>query len=182
MVNRASAYLRERIIRLNRTNSYRKIQAILLDEEFKISLPSICNICSKYKKENMIVDRFRAPKHKKIKGEALDYLDMLISNNREIKVADIIHKIYIKFQIIVSPSTIYRAAKEIMWIKRSTRYCQIVSETNSIKRYMYSCFCLLKNMRFDDCIFIDETKIELEVHAAKRYCLFKFIGSKLNLI
>ncbi len=168
MVNRASAYLRERIIHLNKTNSYRKIQAVLLDEGFEISVKSIFKICYKFKHENMIVDRFRRHKNKKIEGLALDYLDMLITNNREIKVQDIIIELNIQFQIIVSRSTVYRAAKTIMWIKKSTRYCQIVSETNSVKRYLYSRFCLLKNMQFDDCVFIDETKIELEVHADKR--------------
>jgi len=38
----------------------------------------------------MIVERFRRHKNKKIEGLALDYLDMLITNNREIKVQDII--------------------------------------------------------------------------------------------
>ena len=37
-----------------------------------------------------------------------------------------------------------------------------------MKRLLYSHFCLKTEEKFDNCIFIDESKIELEVHARQR--------------
>ena len=45
------------------------------------------------------------------------------------------------------------------------RYCQIVSEKNAIKRSLYAHFCLQTNENFENCIFIDECKVEIEIHS-----------------
>ncbi len=169
MVVRASIYIRERIIHLNKYNSYREIKKILFLEGVKISENSIGNICRKFKYHNKVIDNKRGFKNKKIVGKSLEYLDQLISQNREVQTIEIKSQLKSKFSIDVSEMTIYRAAKSINWIKKTTRYCQIVSRPNSIKRYLYSCFCLKTRMTFQDCIFIDECKIELEVHELKRY-------------
>ena len=157
MVKRASPYLLERILILRKTMSYRKLQAFLLLEGIKISKNSISKICIKYKTEKKIVNRFRKPKPKKIEGDTLEYLDSLITNNRDIKIDEITTRIRYKYDIWVSNRTAYRAAKNVNWIKKCTRYCQIVSEVNSRKRYLYACFCLKNQMTFDDCIFIDKS-------------------------
>ena len=43
-------------------------------------------------------------------------------------------------------------------------YCQIVSPINMIKRLMYSHFAITFKMTYENCIFIDESKIVLLVH------------------
>ncbi len=55
---------------------------------------------------------------------------------------------------------------QLMYIFKS--YCQIVSAKNAIKRKLYSLFSILKQDKFDDCIFIDECKIELEIYSTRR--------------
>ena len=49
------------------------------------------------------------------------------------------------------------------------RYCQLVSDKNSIKRRLYSCLAVTTNMNLEDTIFIDECKIELETHLPHRW-------------
>lgn len=102
MVKRASSYLLERILIHRKTMSYRKLQAFLLLEGFKISKNSISKICIKYKTEKKIVNKFRKPKPKKIEGDTLEYLDSLITNIRDIKIDEITTRIRYKCDIWVS--------------------------------------------------------------------------------
>jgi hypothetical protein len=74
-----------------------------------------------------------------------------------------------KFGTSVSSGCIRTSAKRIKWTRKQTRYCQIVSETNKLKRLMYANFCHFTNESFDDCIFIDEAIIEMNVYANERW-------------
>ncbi|RMZ95448.1 hypothetical protein BpHYR1_031878, partial [Brachionus plicatilis] len=48
-------------------------------------------------------------------------------------------------------------------------YYQIVSDKNAIKSSLYCNHCLLTEENFDDCIFIDECMIELDMHTLKNW-------------
>lgn len=74
-----------------------------------------------------------------------------------------------KFNIKASCATVRRSAMKMKWSKKSTRYCQIVSEENKVKRMIYANFCNLTDELFDDCIFIDEAIIEFNVYAPTRW-------------
>jgi hypothetical protein len=56
-------------------------------------------------------------------------------------------------------------------------YCQIVSDENAIKRKHYAYFCIMTQELFLNCIFIDETIIEMVVHSRtswrKKGCNYK---------
>ena len=73
-------------------------------------------------------------------------------------------KIKNDLQLIASNSTIGRAIQKLGWRKVRTQYCQIVSPTNRIKRFIYCCLSKLYQDNYDDTIDADETSVEV------RYC------------
>ncbi|RNA25543.1 Transposable element Tcb2 transposase, partial [Brachionus plicatilis] len=167
---RAPIVYRHRIIDLRDSGlSYRNISKQLISEGLIISHVSVRKICEKYIQKSVIADFNRSGRSTIFNQIHYDYLEQLICKNREITTQEIILKINIKFSIKVSNSTIIRAAEKINWSRKTTRYCQIVSEKNAIKRALYANFCLLSCDSFMDCVFIDESLIELEVHTLKHW-------------
>ena len=122
-MTRVSSYLREKIIRIrNKTKlSYRKISAELLSEGEKVSKDAINYIVKKYKNDKMLVDKNRSGRPLIFKQEHYDYLDELISNDREIQIEEIQTNLMDNFGIRPSKDTIYRAALIIKWKKKTTR-------------------------------------------------------------
>lgn len=151
--------------------TYKRIQELLLQEnkKFKTSVNTICQVVKRFKNEQRLTDLPRTGRHPKLRKKHLEYLNELISNDREITNIEISNKIRDKYRVIVSPGCIRLSAKKIQWSRKQTRYCQIVSEINKLKRKMYANFCHLTNESFDDCIFIDEAIIEMNVYAPTRW-------------
>ncbi len=106
-----------------------------------------------------------------LSDEHIQFIDEQIDSQRQITTTDLALRFYNKFNLIICHSTIRAGAERSNWQKVTTRYCQIVSPENMIKRVMYAHYALLVNDTFDDCIFIDESIIELEVHSLTKYTL-----------
>jgi hypothetical protein len=73
----------------------------------------------------------------------------LIKNDREITYKTIALKLRAKFSIKASCATVRRSAMKMKWSKKSTRYCQILSEANKVKRMLYAGFHLASS-RLED--------------------------------
>ncbi len=171
MVVRASMYLREKIVNMRlKKKSYENIRLELLgDENIKISKKSIVKICIKFFKKKKLVDEKKTGRKHLFNKPMLEYLNKLIVDDREIKLNEIKLKLNEKFSIRLGICSIYRAAGSIKWKKKGTRYCQLVSEKNSIKRRLYCSLALTTNLSLENTIFIDECKIELETHLPHRW-------------
>ncbi|CAF0820676.1 unnamed protein product [Brachionus calyciflorus] len=167
---RAPLIFRQRIITLRSLGlSFKKISKRLESEGLMISCVSIYKICKKYDKTKFLPDFQRSGRKAIFKQIHYELLNELISNNRDITSQEIAIKFYTKFSIKVSQDTIVRAAKRIKWSRKSTRYCQIVSDKKAIKRYLYANICFFVCDNFFDCIFIDESLIELELHTVRNW-------------
>ena len=71
--------------------------------------------------------------------------------------------------LTASTRTITRYANKLGWKKIRTRYCQIVSFNNRIKRYIYACNSKLFKDKFLDSIHIDECSVELRFTTHKNW-------------
>ena len=63
--------------------------------------------------------------------------------------------------LTASTRTINRYISQIGWRKVNTKYCQIVSPVNRLKRFIYYCMAKLNNDNYEDVIDIDECTVEL---------------------
>ena len=119
---RASLFYRNLIIKYSLNNiSYRNIVEILKNEfNFIITLKSVFLIFKKYNNYNTLKDLPGAGIKRLLNDEHLEYLNKLIKNNRKISIFELISKIYKKYNIRVSVSTIRRAAIKCNWKKTTT--------------------------------------------------------------
>ena len=78
-----------------------------------------------------------------------------------------VKKLKVQLVLTASVRTICRYLNILGWRKVNTKYCQIVSPVNRVKRFIFCCMAKLQNERFDDVIDIDECTVEL------RQCTYK---------
>ena len=57
--------------------------------------------------------------------------------------------------------------RSLGWRYGATHYCQLIRDENKVKRMEYSRRCLLESETFDDVIFTDETKIQLQSNVSR---------------
>jgi transposase len=116
---KTSLELRYRIINLYLFgNSYRKILKILKsDYSQQLSYYGLYKIIQKFRNNKRLSGR-----KCKLGIKELEYLDEIISNNREISYFEIANKIKSKFNIQISKTTIKRSARKVKWIKKTTRF------------------------------------------------------------
>ena len=143
MVVRASHYLITRVLILQKKKtSLRNIQKILKREIFLITLTSIHSIVRKYQKHTFITDIPGKGRKFKLGRKVIEFIIETIKYDRDIS-HDQLKELVINFsKIKVCDKTVYNACLRAKWIKKQTRYCQIVSKNNAIKRLLYCHFCL----------------------------------------
>ena len=64
----------------------------------------------------------------------------------------------------ISLATIKRCRKELGGAFQGSRYCQLLRESNKLKRLAFVQACIANNETFDDVIWSDETSVQLECH------------------
>ena len=71
--------------------------------------------------------------------------------------------------MVASLRTIRDYINNLGWLKVNTKYCQIVSQINQIKRFSYACCCKYFNERYENVLDIDETTIEIRLATYKNW-------------
>ena len=79
------------------------------------------------------------------------------------------------FFLTASQQTIRRCIRKLGWRKIQTKYCQIVSPVNRLKRFVYASMAKINNENFDDVIDVDECTVEMRGYSAKNYMVKKKI-------
>ena len=74
-----------------------------------------------------------------------------------------------KLGLVATPRTIQNYCALLGWKKVNTKYCQIVSPVNSLKRFTYACCCKLFNEVYEDVTCIDETTVEIRLASYKNW-------------
>ena len=72
-------------------------------------------------------------------------------------------------QVSLGRTTILKARSELGWTHRGSAYCQMIRDANKVKRLQWAKETLGDD--FSDCIFSDETTVQLENH--RRFCCTK---------
>jgi hypothetical protein len=179
---------------------YREIHRSLLEEGVKYSVTAIGHLMKKYKLHNSVHDRPRFGRPRVLLEKHDEFINQLISSDRQATVGTLLILFYNKFRFHICSKTLKLSALRSNWkkvlilynslqykifialkfLKTTTRYCQVVSAENMIKRVLYAHFALLIKDSFDDCIFIDESIIELELYRLTRF-LFYSIRKSLSI-
>ena len=71
--------------------------------------------------------------------------------------------------LTVSNRKITRYCNRLGWKKIRTRYCQIVSPNNRIKRFVYGCCAKIFREKFFDSIHADECSVEIRKTTIKTW-------------
>ena len=74
-----------------------------------------------------------------------------------------------KLNLIASIRSIRRYVNMLGWRRVETKYCQIVSFDNRVKRYIYACCCKIFNESYEDVIDIDECSVIIRLAGYKNY-------------
>ncbi len=87
----------------------------------------------------------------------------LLSLNQHLQINSqhTLKKVKQELVLTASTRTISRYCSKIGWRKIRTRYCQIVSSNNRIKRFIYACCAKIYHEKYDDSIHADECTVEM---------------------
>jgi hypothetical protein len=101
--------------------------------------------------------------------EHYHFIDKLMTGNDELTAGDLMEHMEAEFGLLVySKRTVAQARQDLGWSYAAARYCQAIREQNKMKRLAW-CQDRLKEEKFDDVIFTDESTVVLEVHWRKSF-------------
>ncbi len=66
-----------------------------------------------------------------------------------------------RFGIDVSAKILSKVRRSLGWTRKATRYCHMIRNDNKIKRFNWCTEQLRNNENFDDVIFTDECRVEV---------------------
>ena len=89
-------------------------------------------------------------------------LNAKIEENNELSALELRDILRKEFNIQVSRETVQRVRRRLGWSFQKTHYCQLISEKNHKKGLQFCLKMLRENERFENLIFSDETKIQME--------------------
>ena len=74
-----------------------------------------------------------------------------------------------KLNLVAATKTVRNNIQTLGWRKVNSKYCQIVSPVNRLKRFVYACCCKIYNETYDDVLVIDETTVEIRLASYKNW-------------
>jgi hypothetical protein len=98
------------------------------------------------------------------------------------------NKIRNKLNLVAKVRTIRGYVKKLGWRKVTTKYCQIVSFDNRVKRFIYCCLCKIYNEKYENVVAIDECSVVVRLAGYKNYRksssdILRAVGGKIgNLV
>jgi transposase len=149
--------------------NFTKISNRLRAEGIQCSRLAAAKIYKKYALNGMIKNKLRNERVIKITQEHKDEINEWINSDREITSRVLVKNLRSRFNVTISLSQLCRVIKKLGWEKERTKYCQIVSKVNKVKRVGYAFLCQITDKRFENCIFIDESSIKIELHTLFRW-------------
>ena len=98
-----------------------------------------------------------------------DYIDSVMTEQPDATAKTLKEGIYATFGIELSEQTVTKIRRELGWIQKGTRYCQMIRNENKEKRLVWCQNMIADGETFDDVIFTDESKIELKDVCQRSY-------------
>ena len=132
----------------------------------EIGTRGIRRLILKWRRYGSIQDRPRDNRGKLlISDEGMLAINKLLLQNPFVTCGQIKNKL----SLVAAKRTIRDYINKLGWKKVNTKYCQIVSPDNRVKRFIYVCFCKQYNETYDDIVVIDETTIEIRLASYKNW-------------
>ena len=90
-----------------------------------------------------------------------------------------------KLNLVASVRSVQKYVHMLGWRKVGTKYCQIVSFDNRVKRYIFCCLCKIFKENYDDVIDIDECSVVIRLTGYKNYRkhssdILRAVGGKIG--
>ena len=159
-------YARTRLINLNLNQpnlTYAELRRKLKDEDdIEVSRQSIGKFLRRYRETGQIVDLHAGGRPPILRREHFDDIDAKIEENNELSALELRDILRKEFNIQVSRETVQRVRRRLGWSFQKTHYCQLISEKNCKEGLQFCLKMLRENERFENVIFSDETKIQME--------------------
>ena len=96
--------------------------------------------------------------------EMMNFLDTEMERNDEVTAPELTGGINNRFETRFSQPKIKRLRQKLGWVGTKTKYCQLIRESNCIKRLQFSQKYWQDDEQFEDVIFTDECSVMLENH------------------
>lgn len=141
-------------------HGYGMIVNMLAERGVSVCRRTIQKLCKKFDETGLVTNR---PRHRPSKfgsQEHKNFLDECVLNKPSSTARDLANKVFDRFQISVSETTINVMRKSLGWIPVGTQYCQMIREPNKVKRIEWCQRMLDTNETFDNVIFTDECKVQ----------------------
>ena len=166
-MGKLSLYWRRRVVSLSKGNmNVPSIVRVLSEEGIVVSQTSVSKFLKRYRQSGSLLDAPHTGRKSKILKKHLSFMDEKMKANDELTSEELKNLMSKACDLNISASTIRRVTcEELGWKCENTRYCQFVREPNKVKRLAFSLDSLLREDTFEDCIFTDETTVQIEQYA-----------------
>ena len=164
---RLQVQTRKRVIVLRRQGcSIRQIHKRLKEEGTEVSIRSLQRLCVKFQLMHTVQDLPRAPKPRLLTPEMVATIEESLRNDDELTSRKLKQKLGENFAELpdVSLATIRRNRRELGWVCTRPHYCQLIRETNKLKRKEWCQKQLDNQEKFENVIFTDECTVRLDHH------------------
>lgn len=165
-MGRLSFYARTRLVNLMERKPYLRIADLKRQLEAEdgviVSRQSLSRFLKKYKETGLIQDLPRAGRNPILKLDHCDFIDTKMEVNNELSAIELRDLLRKEFDIQVSRRTVQRMRRKLGWKFQKTHYCQLISEKNRKERLEFCLRMLATDEKFENVIFSDETKIQME--------------------
>lgn len=164
-----SSYTKQRIIYYYQ-QGYRAptICLLLQKEQLSVSRVGIAKFLSKYEETGSIARTPGSGRPTKITAEVKALVEAKMQDDDETTAIQL-HALLSSRGYQISKKTILRCRSALGWTFRGSAYCQLIRESNKIKRLEWARQHLHDD--FDDVVWTDECSVQLETH--KRFCCRK---------
>ena len=147
-------------------------------EGVAISLFTIRQWITRYRETQKLTNLPRRHLQPQLTPEDTAFIDQCMEQNSEMTATELRHKLQEDRGKAVSKSLVTRERRKLGWVYQGTAYCQLIRDANKIKRKEYCQRCIDSDEQFDNVIFTDETKIQME-SSVSRSCRKKGETRKL---
>ena len=167
-----SDYTKRRIL-FYRTKGYYAptIVDLLQKEDIQVSRRSVSDFLIRFKQTGDIARRAGSGRPSKQTEDVKAIIETAMHVDDETTVKELWEQLSTQ-GIFLSQRTVLRCRTDLGWTARGTAYCQMIRETNKVKRLSWAREHLHEvEQGFLDVIFTDESSIQMESH--RRYCCRK---------
>ena len=141
---------------------------LLQKEQLSVSCVGIAKFLTKYEETGSIARTPGSGRPSKITAEIKALVEAKMQEDDETTALQL-HALLVSRGYQISKKTILRCRTALGWTFRGSAYCQLIRESNKIKRLEWARQHLQDN--FDNVVWTDECSVQLEMH--KTYCCRK---------